>query len=861
MIGIGCRFPGGEDGPEAFWETLRSGANLVRRGRPDGLMPEAPEPEAAPWGAYVEGLDRFDADFFRIAPVEAELLDPQQRLLLEVSWEALEDGGLDPRDLEGSRTGVYAGIMNSDYGRLLDSDPEEPGQALYLSTGTSFSTAIGRVAFTLGLQGPAVAVDTACSSSLVAIHQAAASLERGEVDLALAGGVNAIFTAWVTEAFEQAGILAADGRCKTFDASADGYVRGEGCGVLVLKRLADAERDADRILGVLRGSAVNQDGASAGLTVPNGSAQEAVIREALLRAGVAPAEVDYLEAHGTGTELGDPIEVRAAAAVYGEGRDPERPLLIGSVKTNVGHLEAAAGVVGVVKALLALRHRTVPRHLHFETPNPRIDWDSLPVRVASESLDWPEPAGRPPRAAVSSFGMSGTNAHLILEAWERRASAEARPSSDRQGAPGGGRLPRAGAPGSSNRLLPLSAQTPDALRQLAAHYLTWLERRDPSSEDLADAAWTASVGRRHFEHRAAVLFADPAELREGLAAVAESAAAALPPADPESPEAVAAATYEAGGTPAFRELFAGERRRRVALPTYPFQRRRHWIRPSSRRAPGADPLLGERRELPGGEVSFEIESAALGWLRDHRLFGQTVAPAAFYGAGALAALAAVEPGAPAVFIEALQLARPLILPEAAPPGEDRPEPAGPAGATRTGEAGGRPRPARSRSSAGGRASGPGSGTPAGWPEPARRSRWTICQRPGSSASRPRSSRTSRRPSTARRRGRGCPTARGSRDWIRSGSGVPKRWERSACRRGAGPLAARHPRRCWTPVCRWPRPRSPRTAETARTTGKTESRPGSRWVATRCGSGKSCRRGLCATPGGRRTRRAARRRVP
>ncbi|MCY4628950.1 MAG: SDR family NAD(P)-dependent oxidoreductase, partial [Acidobacteria bacterium] len=299
VVGMGCRFPGGAD-PDAFWAQLAAGGDAVRQGRPDDLMLRIPGTEDSPWGGYVGGLDRFDAGFFRIAPVEAELLDPQQRLLLEVSWEALEDAGFDPSGLAGSRGGVYMGIGSNDYQRFVGGGELN----LYTATGASYATAIGRVSFVLGLEGPAISVDTACSSSLVAIHQAISGLQRGEADFALAGGVNAILLSGVAEAFAASGVLSPDGRCKTFDARADGYVRGEGCGVLVLKRLSDAERDGDRVLGVLLGSAVNQDGASAGLTVPNGPAQERVIREALGWAGIEPATVDYLEAHGTGTELG-----------------------------------------------------------------------------------------------------------------------------------------------------------------------------------------------------------------------------------------------------------------------------------------------------------------------------------------------------------------------------------------------------------------------------------------------------------------------------------------------------------------------------------------------------------------------------
>ena len=403
-------------------------------------------------------------------------------------------------------------------------------------------------------------MDTACSSSLVALHQAVVSLQRGESDLALAGGVHAILSPLATEIFVKAGMLSPDGRCKTFDAAADGFVRGEGCGMVVLKRLSDAEADGDRIWAVVRGSAVNQDGASAGLTVPSGPAQERVIGEALSRAGLAPSEVDYLEAHGTGTELGDPVEAHAAAAAYGPGRAEDRPLLVGSVKTNVGHLDAAAGVAGLVKVVLSMRHGVIPRHLHYETPNPRMDWERLPLRVTSEATLWPE-VGRPVRAGVSSFGFSGTNAHVVLESHGRlgeggAGAGAARPvevatevhslqrwsegedsPATRAPAPVGARLPE-GEDSPADvaleeqpleprvcRLLALSARSDAALRAQATRYIAWLDGDEQSgpAEDasgmeslLADMAWTAGVGRSRFEHRAGVVFGGVEELRGGL---------------------------------------------------------------------------------------------------------------------------------------------------------------------------------------------------------------------------------------------------------------------------------------------------------------------------------------------------------
>ena len=488
VVGVACRFPGGP-GVESFWRLLASGGDAVREGRanpPAGAYGsvESGEGPSIRWGAYIDGVDLFDAEFFRVAPVEARLLDPQQRLLLETSWQALESAGMDPVGLRGSRTGVYAGICNNDYHQLV---PAEDSVSPYMMTGNSGATAIGRVAFALGLEGPALALDTMCSSSLVAVHQAVSGLQRGDADLALAGGVNLILSAMVTESAANAGMLSPDGRCKTFDASANGFVRGEGCGMAVLKRLRDAEADGDRIWGVIRGSAVNHDGASAGLTVPNGPAQERVIREALRRAGLEPAAVDYLEAHGTGTALGDPIEINAVAAVYGAGRDPARPLLVGSVKTNIGHLEGAAGVAGLIKLLLSMNHGVIPKHLHFREPTPRLDWEGLPVRVASEPEAWPVREGRPARGAVSSFGASGTNVHVVVEGYGEIRGPEGMLLGAGQAVPvewpeGAGETRRAGSGDITvvergRRVLALSGRTEVAVRELAGRYAEWLEDR------------------------------------------------------------------------------------------------------------------------------------------------------------------------------------------------------------------------------------------------------------------------------------------------------------------------------------------------------------------------------------------------
>ena len=544
IVGMACRFPGAGD-LEAFWRLLEAGGNAVTEGVPGSgvgrvgdLFGDAVESEACRFGAFVDGIDQFDAPFFRISPIEAQLLDPQQRLMLETSWRALEDAGIDPDRLAGTRTGVYAGISNNEYRGLVAEaiETSEPAASLYSVTGTSFNTAIGRVAYALGLQGPAIALDTACSSSLVAVHQAVVGLQRGEADLALAGGVHAILSGRLFEMRAIAGMLSPNGRCATFDAAADGYVRGEGCGILVLKRLEEAESDGDRIWAVIRGSALNQDGASAGLTVPNGEAQELVIAEALRRAAVTPAQVDYLEAHGTGTPVGDPIELRAVANTFGPDRAPTQPLLVGSVKTNMGHLEAAAGVAGLIKVALAMHRGVIPRHRNFETPSPEIDWESLPVRVTAEATAWPAAGDRPPLAGVSGFGWSGTNAHVVVEGYGTAGAANgagwpagpSRPVTLSLAGTGGEPPDPADCAARTERLLPLSGRTPQALRDLAGRYVAWLDDHAASpgpggavdGEILADMAWTAGVGRSHLPHRAGVSFRDETSLRSALEALA-----------------------------------------------------------------------------------------------------------------------------------------------------------------------------------------------------------------------------------------------------------------------------------------------------------------------------------------------------
>ncbi|WP_179466979.1 type I polyketide synthase [Mycolicibacterium vinylchloridicum] len=502
IIAVACRFPGAPDA-DAYWDVLSGGVDAIREIPEDRFDvdqfydpdQQTPGKIYTRSGGYLESVDGFDPEFFGISPREAVWIDPQQRLMLEISWEGLERAGYSPTSLRGSRTGVFVGVGANEYSHLLSGESVENLEAHFI-TGNALNAIAGRVAFTLGLEGPAMAVDTACSSSLVAVHQASQALHSGDCDMAIAGGVNVLLSPASIVAASRARMLAPDGRCKTFDAAADGYVRGEGCGVLVLKRLSDAQRDGDRVCAVIRSSAVNQDGASSGLTVPNGGAQQRLITAALTRAGLTGDDVDYLEAHGTGTPLGDPIEVQAAAAVYGAGRDPGRPLLMGTAKTNIGHLESAAGVAGLVKVVLSLQHELLPQNLHFHNPSPHIPWDSLPVQVVDKATPW-YANGRPRRAGVSSFGFTGTNAHVLIEeAPQPPVSDDAADEPvDSATAPDAHREPLS--------LLPLSARSAQGLTALAARYSTWLAMHPEAS--LADVCFTAGAGRSHFEHRAAVV--------------------------------------------------------------------------------------------------------------------------------------------------------------------------------------------------------------------------------------------------------------------------------------------------------------------------------------------------------------------
>ena len=517
MIGIGCRLPGAR-GPGAFWELLREGREAIQEvssARWDVERfydPELSWPQTmnTRWAGLVDGIDEFDAELFGISASEAAGMDPQQRIALEVAWETLEHAGIDPTGLSRSVTGVFMGVSTLDYQALHRYAPSRGG------TGVSASIVANRISFVLDLRGPSVAIDSACSSSLVAVDAACLSLRAGACDLALAGGVNAILSPQWGISFAQAGILAADGRCKAFDARADGFVRAEGCGIVALKRLGDALADGDRVLAVILGSAVNQDGRSSGLTAPSAEAQGALVRAALDRAGVAAGEVGLVECHATGTALGDATEVKALASVLADDRAPGSTCWIGSVKTNIGHLEAAAGIAGLIKAVLVLEHGVVPPHLQLERLNPALRLEETCLRVTPELRPWPGGGARRV-VGVSSFGIGGTNAHVVL--------------AESPGAPEPPAAQAAERPTPVD-VLPLSAWSPEALAALAARYADALGSGVP----LDAFRRSAAVGRAHLRTRAAVLGSTREELDAALRALAagpgEAAAGDAPPEAP-----------------------------------------------------------------------------------------------------------------------------------------------------------------------------------------------------------------------------------------------------------------------------------------------------------------------------------------
>ena len=686
IIGFGCRFPGSANSAESFWSLLKNSDDSIsdipkERWDIDDYYDANPDAAGKMYcrkGGFLDGIDLFDATLFEISPREANHMDPQQRLLLETTWEAFENAGVAPDKVKESQTGVFVGISSAEYGNRLTADVNQIDP--YSITGNTSNTAAGRLSYFYGLHGPAMAVDTACSSSLVAVHLACQSLRSGESRMALAAGVNLILDPMGSIAASRARMLSADGKCKTFDASADGYVRSEGCGVVVLKPLADAEKDGDTILAVIRGSAVNQDGSSSGLTVPNGPIQEALIKEALYQARLQPEDVSYLEAHGTGTPLGDPLELQAANAAYRPGLKGQEssvveaePLLVGSVKTNLGHLESAAGIAGLIKVILSLKHKQIPGHLNFETPNPHIPWSELNVKVPTSTAPWPTSDRL--IAGVSSFGFSGTNAHVIVESYKEPADSFT--STDL--------IKKISA---NYYVLPLSAHTEDALLALKEKYKTLLRERISAENSAGESqtlsalslCYSATTGRQHFKYRVGAIGRTLEELDLNLSATELSSV--VGDSHPKFSEGWALKTLEdyiAGSVAAlnhYDELdVALKFLPKAKLPSYPFQRKHYWIGNSTgtkRHLHVGDGQLdldtpivfpGEALALADSEKQYFhliINSAALGFYNDHRVYGKAVFPAAAWLDAALqtAKVVLLEDSAR---IEDLQVLRPLVF--------------------------------------------------------------------------------------------------------------------------------------------------------------------------------------------------------
>ena len=694
VVGMACRFPGASS-PSEFWQLLSAGRNAIRTTPADRWDAAALTARTARQsgritfngGGFLDSIDQFDPKFFEIAHREARSLDPQQRLLLEIAWEALEHAGIPPSTLHKSRSGVFIGMCGGDYLLRLARQPAEEIDT-YFSTGNAHGAAAGRLSYVLQWEGPCIAVDTACSSSLVSVHLASQALHANECDLALAAGVNIIASPDLSISLSQAGMLSPDGQCHTFAAGANGFVRGEGCGAVLLKRLSAARRDGDRIFCVLRGSAVNQDGRSNGLTAPNGLSQQAVILAALQTSGVPAETIDYIEAHGTGTELGDPIEMGALQAVFS---DRNRPLTVGSVKANFGHLEGAAGIAGLIKVCLAMHKGTLPPQLNFDEPSRHINW-SGPIEVPTQARVWSRIGNCPRRAGVSSFGFGGTNAHVIVEEAPLptvKSETVSVVGSDRMA-----KFP----------WLKLSAKSAEALVALAKSYAVAFSDSEFTATPLAAAIHTANVGREDFAYRLLVLGNSYEELVDQLNAIArrksivdglreigtDTNLAKAPTilfsegnrlwiSDTKTQTVqptVAAETircamrYINGETIHWNDVY-GLLPRRASLPTYPFQRVRCWFRDTNSAPPTAvrqftnRSLLGQRLDLSGETIVFESNLTQFPSLAEHVLHGQTVFPAAGFLDLAVSAATtiAAENSVDQVLLPLvtdLQLERPLV---------------------------------------------------------------------------------------------------------------------------------------------------------------------------------------------------------
>ncbi|QDV70563.1 Polyketide synthase PksN [Rosistilla carotiformis] len=658
VIGMGCRFPGA-DGLDAFWNLLSDGKCAIGRVPSDRWDAEAftsPQPKVpgkmiTDRAGFIDEVDQFDSRFFEITRREASSLDPQHRLLLETAWRTLEHAGIPVESTAGGRHGVFVGICSSDYLALLNKTDLSTIDA-YRGTGNAHGAAAGRLSYFMKWQGPSMAIDTACSSSLVAVHQAIASLRGGECEMALVAGVNLILTPGLSINLSQAGMLSPRGLCQAFAASADGFVRGEGCGAVLLKRLSDAIHDGDRIVCCLSGSAVNQDGRSNGLTAPNGLSQQDVIRAALKRSRLTPDAIDYIEAHGTGTPLGDPIEMRALGEVFGQR---ERPLLVGSVKTNIGHLEGAAGVAGLIKTCLSLQNQALPQHLHFDQPSDHIDW-SLPIEVTNRYRDWKTETAavcerQLRRAGVSSFGFGGTNAHVIVEEYCPTATDESNVSE------------------SGLTIVKLSAKTETALEQLTRQFACSLP-----DGSLAQIAATANLGRDDFQFRRFVIAAS----REDLVLRLNDPTSSAEPQTPRHKDLLSLGQrYVAGETIDWPAVTPGRRSQMVTLPGHPFVRQRCWVttqKPHETTGPvestrtaqtlatsESHPLLGSRLDLAGKAIVFESDIAQVDYLMDHRLRDEAIFPATGYIEQGLAAAQRIA--GKNLGVRDLQLLRPLPVNE------------------------------------------------------------------------------------------------------------------------------------------------------------------------------------------------------